>query len=47
MRALRTGFIAPVIHVCLDQLDRRLWKRLEPQSEDVAKTERSHVVTAE
>jgi hydrophobic/amphiphilic exporter-1 (mainly G- bacteria), HAE1 family len=37
---LLTLFITPVIYIYLDRIDRRLKRRLEPQFEEVAETER-------
>jgi HAE1 family hydrophobic/amphiphilic exporter-1 len=44
---LLTLFITPVIYIYLDRIDRRLKRRLDPQLEEVAETERPHVVAAE
>ncbi len=43
---LLTLFITPVIYIYLDRIDRRLKRKLEPQSEETA-DERPHVVAAE
>jgi hydrophobic/amphiphilic exporter-1 (mainly G- bacteria), HAE1 family len=43
---LLTLFITPVIYICLDRIDRRLKRRLEPQAE-VENVERPHVAAAE
>jgi HAE1 family hydrophobic/amphiphilic exporter-1 len=40
MSQLLTLFITPVIYIYLDRIDRRLKRRLEPQFEEVAETER-------
>jgi len=42
-----TLFITPVIYIYLDRIDRRLKRRLEPQSEGAEDLERPHVVAAE
>jgi HAE1 family hydrophobic/amphiphilic exporter-1 len=44
---LLTLFITPVIYIYLDRIDRRLKRRLEPQTDDVEGVERPHVVAAE
>ena len=44
---LLTLFITPVIYIYLDRIDRRLKRRLEPQSDEVENVERPHVVAAE
>ncbi len=44
---LLTLFITPVIYIYLDRIDRRLKRRLEPQSDEVEETGRPHVVAAE
>ncbi|MEA2941337.1 MAG: hypothetical protein QOD09_1866, partial [Bradyrhizobium sp.] len=44
---LLTLFITPVIYIYLDRIDRRLKRRLEPQSDEVGEAERPHVVAAE
>src|SRR6202140_136421 len=44
---LLTLFITPVIYIYLDRIDRRLKRRLEPQSDEVENIERPHVVAAE
>jgi HAE1 family hydrophobic/amphiphilic exporter-1 len=44
---LLTLFITPVIYIYLDRIDRRLKRRLEPQSDEPEKAERPHVVAAE
>ena len=44
---LLTLFITPVIYIYLDRIDRRLKRRLEPQSDEAAGGERPHVVAAE
>ena len=44
---LLTLFITPVIYIYLDRIDRRLKRRLEPQSEGAEDLERPHVVAAE
>jgi len=44
---LLTLFITPVIYIYLDRIDRRLKRRLEPQTEEAENLERPHVVAAE
>ena len=44
---LLTLFITPVIYIYLDRIDRRLKRRLEPQSEETDEGERPHAVAAE
>ena len=44
---LLTLFITPVIYIYLDRIDRRLKRRLEPQSDQAEGAERPHVVAAE
>jgi HAE1 family hydrophobic/amphiphilic exporter-1 len=44
---LLTLFITPVIYIYLDRIDRRLKRRLEPQSDEAGEAERPHVVAAE
>ena len=44
---LLTLFITPVIYIYLDRIDRRLKRRLEPQSDETEGAERPHVVAAE
>jgi HAE1 family hydrophobic/amphiphilic exporter-1 len=44
---LLTLFITPVIYIYLDRIDRRLKRRLEPQSEEAEGAERPRVVAAE
>jgi HAE1 family hydrophobic/amphiphilic exporter-1 len=44
---LLTLFITPVIYVYLDRIDRRLKRRLEPQSDEAENLDRPHVVAAE
>jgi hydrophobic/amphiphilic exporter-1 (mainly G- bacteria), HAE1 family len=44
---LLTLFITPVIYIYLDRIDRRLKRRLEPQSDEVENVERPHIAAAE
>jgi HAE1 family hydrophobic/amphiphilic exporter-1 len=44
---LLTLFITPVIYIYLDRIDRRLKRRLEPQTDESENVERPHVVAAE
>src|SRR5256714_1668969 len=44
---LLTLFITPVVYIYLDRIDRRLRRRLEPQTEDLDAVERPHAVAAE
>ena len=44
---LLTLFITPVVYIYLDRIDRRLKRRLEPQTEDTGGVEPPHVVAAE
>jgi hydrophobic/amphiphilic exporter-1 (mainly G- bacteria), HAE1 family len=44
---LLTLFITPVIYIYLDRIDRRLKRRLEPQSDEVENIERPQIAAAE
>src|SRR5207249_10543324 len=44
---LLTLYITPVIYLYLDRIDRRLWRKLEPQQAEAGEDERPHVVAAE
>jgi hydrophobic/amphiphilic exporter-1 (mainly G- bacteria), HAE1 family len=44
---LLTLFITPVVYIYLDRIDRRLRRRLEPQTEDTGGIEPPRVVAAE
>ncbi|MDO9561180.1 MAG: efflux RND transporter permease subunit, partial [Bradyrhizobium sp.] len=44
---LLTLYITPVIYIYLDRVDRRLKRRLEPQTDEADNVERPRVVAAE